>query len=320
MSRAVPGVAVSALVAIGCCALSGCQPPLTLADVEAAEASPVRRTDEFQSAARHGRTLVVVGAHGLVVVSQDSGTHWQRATLPGWPALIAVADCGVNTFAAISYEGSLWLSVDDARTWSPRPLGANARPQAITCDASGRIWVVGESATLLSSGDRGNHWQRTTLDQQDLFLTTIQFVDGLHGYITGEFGTVLGSSDAGASWQKLPSLPGDIYPEAAHFSDMEHGWAVGLNGSIVETTDAARHWAAAEAHTTSPLYGIASDGGVAYAVGGDGAILQQTARGWSVLPDSRKTHSYLRVILRTEEGGYVVAGGAGTLFTLAGTP
>lgn len=298
------------------CTVSGCQPPLSLEAVNEAAAKAIRRTDEFQAAASRGTTVVVVGNHGVILTSRDSGAHWRRHTLDQWPSLIAVSACGASAFAAISYEGSLWLSLDNAATWHSSAIGSSIRPQAITCDPHGTIWVVGEAATLLSSRDNGAHWESTTLDPQDLFLTTIQFVDGQHGFITGEFGIVEATSDGGATWQKRAPMPGEMYPQAAHFVDASHGWAVGLNGTILETVDGAMHWSANAVDVSSPLYGITSDSDSAFVVGGDGTLLLRTHQLWSRVAGPRMTHSYLRVILRTEDGDVLVGGGGGLLARL----
>ncbi len=295
--------------------LSGCEPPLSLNAVERVAAQPVRRTDEFQAAASNGGVIVVVGNHGVVLASHDAGKNWQRTVLKGWPSMIGVTACH-DLFAAISYEGALWTSRNNGATWQSLALGGSARPQAVTCAPDGAIWVVGESATIMASRDAGAHWQSSSVAQQDLFLTAVQFLDATHGYVFGEFGTALKTTDGGVTWQPLPALPAQMYPEAALFQDINHGWVIGLSGVALETSDAGEHWVSAPTNHLGPLYGIALVGSALYAVGGDGVILERGAHGWTAQPRSRFTHAYLRVVLPADDRHFIVGGGAGSLALL----
>ena len=55
---------------------------------------------------------------------------------------------------------------------------------ALTCDAQGRIWVVGAFSTILSSTDGGASWSEDSFGE-DAQLTSVQFVDDNTAYIAG---------------------------------------------------------------------------------------------------------------------------------------
>ena len=95
-------------------------------------------------------------------------------------------------------------------------------PQAMTCDSANVIWVTGGFSTIVHSADAGASWETWSLDE-DLYLTTIQFLDQQHGVVSGEFGTVLLSADGGVTWNRASDLPDSFYPQSAYFTSPAKG-------------------------------------------------------------------------------------------------
>jgi len=182
------------------------------------------------------------------------------------------------------------------------------------CDFSGTLWVVGGFSTIISSRDAGANWDSFSLDD-DIYLTTIQFVDNQHGFVTGEFGTVLTTGDGGTSWQEGQYLPNRFYPQAASFIDAVTGWVVGLNGTIWSTRDGARSWQRENTGSTAPLYGVATVGTAIVVVGDNATVLYRRATdtSWQRLDEDAGKRTYLRAVASLGEGQFVAAGGS--LFT-----
>lgn len=292
--------------------LAGCEAKLRLEDVEAAREQAIRRSDQFQAAVPTSERLVVVGTHGVIVTSADGGSTWHRHELAGWPSLIDVARCPDGSLVALAYERELWTATATADHWTRVPLASEETPQALTCDPGGRWWIVGSFSSIQSSADRGKTWHTQTLDE-DLFLTSIQFVDQQQAFATGEFGTVLKSVDGGAAWERLPSLPDEFYPEDAWFADPEHGWVAGLQGAILATSDGGQTWTRQSTDTLAPLYSIGTVGGVPYVVGGEGVILRLAQSRWQRLEYADPVHAFLRVAVEVGNGKLLIAGGSGAL-------
>jgi hypothetical protein len=196
--------------------LAGCEAPLDLAGVNSQLSQPTQRADLFQAAARHQDTVIAVGGMGTIVQSLDGGGSWQRTTVPGKPFLVDVAVCPDGSFHAIDKTDGIW-SIQPDGIWARQALPEMTEPQAMTCDASGVIWVTGGFSTILHSTDAGANWDSWSLDE-DLYLTTIQFVDQQHGIVTGEFGTVLLTADSGLTWSRADDLPDSFYPQSAYFT------------------------------------------------------------------------------------------------------
>jgi photosystem II stability/assembly factor-like uncharacterized protein len=293
----------------------GCEAPLNLSGVDRELAKPVHRYDQFQAAARNDQQMVVVGAAGAVLVSEDNGRNWQRQELPGRPALIDLALCADGRYVALDTTRRVWFADRNATNWQARPIETAEAVMALTCDDQNRVWVVAGFSTILSSADDGGSWNEESFGD-DAQLTSVQFLDDSTAYITGEFGMVLKSSDGGASWDRVADLPGEFYPQAAHFVDINRGWVVGLNGAILHTSDGAESWQSQDSGVNIPLYGITGAGEILFAVGENGFVLRYAAGTWQALPHENKILSYLRAA-SADRDSLLVAGGNGVLFTLA---
>jgi photosystem II stability/assembly factor-like uncharacterized protein len=296
--------------------LVGCEAPLDLSGVDAELTRPTHRADLFQAVARHENRVVVVGAMGTVVQSTDGGGSWQRTNLPDKPFLLDVAACPEGRFYAVEQTDGLWSLQPDGN-WSRQALPEMTEPQALSCDASGNIWVIGGFSTILHSVDGGASWESWSLDE-DLYLTTIQFMDRDHGAVTGEFGTVLLTADGGSTWERAGDLPDSFYPQAAYFASPTSGWVVGLSGTIWATDDGAQSWQSVQNGSPAPLYGIAGFGDALLAVGENAAILHHKIGdvSWTPLEAAGQSRGYLRGVAGLGDGQFVVAGGGGALYTV----
>jgi photosystem II stability/assembly factor-like uncharacterized protein len=294
--------------------VAGCQARLDLSAVQLQQSRPIQRTDLLQAAAEHAGTVVAVGAMGVILTSENGGDSWQRSSISEKPFFLDVSVCPTGDFYAVDNVGVLWSRQSD-NNWSSVPLPEGQEPQALTCDPSGTIWVVGGFGTILSSTDAGNSWDIFSLDD-DIYLTTVQFVDAAHGFVAGEFGIVLFTDDGGSSWQRARELPDNFYAQAAHFIDRSTGWVVGLNGTIWYTNDAAQSWHQESNGNNAPLYGINNVGRFVVAVGDNATVLYRGPGdpSWHKLDSDAGTRMYLRAIVGLDGGQFVAAGG-GVLFT-----
>lgn len=311
---AMTGSPITRLI-VGVCILlasAGCEAPLNLDGVNSTLQQPIRRSDRYQAAADNGTNIVLVGNQGLVLRSPDRGDSWQRQQLPDWPSLIDVTACGNGLFAALATEGQVWVSGDNGERWSAHSINSEEAPQAITCDITNGLWVVGSFASIFTSKDGGESWAVTSLDE-DVILTNIQFLDETTAFITGEFGTVLKTRDGGESWEPLPPLPEDFYPHAMYFRDADSGWVTGLSGEILHTTDGGNGWHRQPTTTLAPLFAIQPLGSDILAVGGEGVILKLDGQQWQRVNYGGRVRVYLRATLAIGDDTLLTAGKDGTV-------
>jgi photosystem II stability/assembly factor-like uncharacterized protein len=296
--------------------LMGCEAPLMLDEVEQSRQNFTRRTDTFLAIGSNAEDIVVVGSHGLVLVSNDDGLSWQRQELPGWPGLIDVTACANGNIAALSFEGDIWVSEDRGSSWQARKLGSDESPQAITCDNANRLWVVGAFTTILNTDDLGNNWSVFTTDE-DIILNNIQFISDTEAFVSGEFGTLMRTTDSGQSWETLPPMRQDFYPQDMYFEDSQTGWVIGLVGLVLHTSDGGQSWQQQQSNTLVSLFRLAKSRQHLFAVGGEGKIFFLNGEVWEVVNHGQNIRLYLGGIEALQNNRIVVSGPAGTLHILS---
>ena len=285
---------------------------MVLDAVEKAEQSPLRRTDNFQAIGAFEQNIVAVGASGVILTSEDDGVTWQRQVIPSWPSFLDITSCSNGLFAALAFEGEVWLSTDGGRTWNVSKLTTEEAPQAIQCDPADNLWVVGSFSTVSISRDGGASWTVSSRDE-DVIYTDIQFFDEQTAYIAGEFGSLLKTTDAGASWELLPPMPDEFYPQSMYFEDLNKGWIAGLGGVILETTNGGQTWETQATGSLVTLYTLAKSNGHILVVGGEGAIFRYDGMKWQPVDHDQPFRLYLRGIQPLSEHRLIVSGPAGVL-------
>ena len=300
------------LLAVAALLASGCESPLILDEVEKALQSPIRRTDNFQAISAFQQNIVTVGSSGVILSSQDDGATWQRQQIPSWPSFLDITSCAGGLFAALAFEGEVWLSEDGGLTWDLSKLPTEEAPQAIQCDPSGNLWVVGSFSTISISRDGGANWDLSSLDE-DIIFTDIQFFDNRTAYIAGEFGSLLKTADAGANWEFMPPMPDEFYPQSMYFEDLNRGWIAGLGGVVLATDDGGETWETQSTGTLVTLYTLAKSNGQLFVTGGEGSIFRYDGNGWKPVDHGRPFRQYLRGIEPLSEQRLIVSGPAGVL-------
>lgn len=265
-------------------ALCGCEAKLDLSGVEATKEQPVKRYDHYQAAAKSSEAVVVVGNHGVILVSRDKGESWRRHSLPGsdvvsFPTLVDVDVCPDGRFVALDADRRIWVSDVTGESWTAKEISTEEEVLDLTCDQNGALWVVGSFTLIMESRDGGENWTDKSISE-DAMLGSVQFVGGAHGIVTGEFGSVYTTSDGGANWQAGNVIPNEFYPMASFFVTKEKGWVGGLQGIIFQTQDAGASWQRQQTGTLAPIYNIFSVEGKIYAIGEQGTILALSENEW----------------------------------------
>ncbi len=305
--------------------LTGCEAPLNIDQVEESRHQAFHRSDVFQAVAKSPDQIVVVGAFGAILSSNDDGITWTRTEavkkvdgIGQKPNFIDVTVCPDKTFYALSIEGDVWVAKDLTKPWNARRIDSPEVQQAMTCAPDGKLWVVGAFGSILESSDQGKSWVSHSLED-DRILTAVEFFDSSTGIITGEFGTVLTTVDGGGNWLEKPVIQADFMPLATDFIDPDNGWVVGLGGVVYHTSDAGETWAKEQNAVKAPLYGISATADGVHAVGESGVVLsrQPTLSGekgdWSPAGFGERINTFLRIVKPMENGKFLLGGGGGFL-------
>jgi photosystem II stability/assembly factor-like uncharacterized protein len=157
---------------------------------------------ELWSSASTGGThprIVVVGAGGAILVSDDSGVTWTAAKDPQQDTLFSVTE-GASGFVAVGVDGAAIHSTDGLN-WTTVIAGGGQTLRAVAF-AAPRYVAVGASGTMLTSTD-GTQWQSVTAITR-LTLRGVTNLGGTAWIVVGGGGIVLRSADA-ISWNVVAS-------------------------------------------------------------------------------------------------------------------
>lgn len=247
---------------------------------------PIKRVDVVQTIAGSSSLLVAATQSGALLISTDAGANWTRKQLAN-ASLIDLAVCPNGNLIGIDFYQRVWSGNATGDDWLPHKIDRPKTPLAVTCDSKGFWWVVGTNATIATSTDQGKSWRTIDLNA-DAQITTIQFVDELHGFALGEFGMVIKTEDGGSNWVKMPVIPEEFYPYAALFIDRDRGWASGIAGRILATRDGGKTWQRQNNESGMSLYRLFLHQGVPHGVGAGGTVARWEKDDWRIVyyPDA----------------------------------
>jgi photosystem II stability/assembly factor-like uncharacterized protein len=218
--------------------------------------------------------------------SRDAGASWRESQVfdevkfGGVPELYSIRFIGKNNGWVVgsiskndAYIDNLVLHTEDGGT-SWRRVLVPGRDELIHLDFASerRGWIVGDSGTVLYTADAGDSWtvQRTG---STAALYHVDFRTEDRGWIVGEKGIVLRTVDGGETWMQAPT-PVKNRLLSVQFVDDRRGWVIGRGGVILRSEDGGVTWIQQTSPSTQNLYGLFVDSKNAWAVGGDGNILQ----------------------------------------------
>ena len=245
--------------------------------------------------ARAGGRVVAVGDRGYIVLSDDEGASWRRASSPVAPLLTAVDFLDAKHGWAVGHDSVILATADGGQTWTQRfSAPSEERPllDVLFLDATRGI-AVGAYGAYYETGDGGRTWAARKIIAEDrhfngiLRLPSRASVGGLDSrrlMIVGEEGTILVSDDDGGTWRKLASpYKGSLFGGVV----ASDGAVVvfGLRGRIYRSADAGESWTQVDNASTATLMGGARfpDGAIVLA-GAAGIVLVSRDDGRSFVP------------------------------------
>ncbi len=175
------------------------------------------------------------GGQTWAPINSDHNATWNDAEFFNQQTGLVVGNEGAQ--AAIANGGLLPGSGD---------LGGLQAIHDIASSATGRCWMVGDGALLLTSQNRGATWSfpPSELPKKLNDFANFECVAQRNGHvwIAGTPGTVIWHSpDSGQTWEKQRT-GGSAPLKTIHFSDDQHGVAAGVFGRICVTHDGGKTW------------------------------------------------------------------------------
>jgi photosystem II stability/assembly factor-like uncharacterized protein len=234
------------------------------------------------AAAWAGARAVAVGAHGIVLLSDDQGRHWRQASnVPVDVTLAGVSFADEREGWAVGHAGVVMHTQDGGDNWVlQRSAPAEDRPLfAVRFLDREHGVAVGLWSLVLVTSDGGQHWQAQDLPtppdakRADLNLFGLFAGPGGTLYAAAEKGYVLQSPDGGQHWSYLATgYRGSFWSGVA----LQDGVLLvgGLRGALYRSADAGRSWTRIETGSKASITGVVrlgERGGLA--TGQDGSLL-----------------------------------------------
>jgi photosystem II stability/assembly factor-like uncharacterized protein len=142
------------------------------------------------------RRLLLVGESALVMVSDDSGAHWQHMNVPAQGSLFGAVIVSPQSWLLFGLRGHLLATDDSGLHWRSIDSGTTAELLGGTKLRDGRVVVVGNrgAAVLLDAALRTARLLR--VDSHANFADCLQM----------QSGTVLAAGDSGLTILTMPPV------------------------------------------------------------------------------------------------------------------
>lgn len=195
-------------------------------------------------------TGVLAGKAGLVYLSTDAGSHWQKMSqvpVADYESVffvdsmhIYLAGSKYNSVSGLN-DGFIARSVDGGNSWTSTTIAGNYKLYAIKLYDSSNGYAVGERGKIVRTSDAGQTWSAITSAGVSQHLYALYIANASDIIICGQNGTVLKTTNGGTSWKKLHvGLDVGLYSMA--FISPQNGYIAGQQGLVFSTTDAGETW------------------------------------------------------------------------------
>lgn len=222
--------------------------------------------------ARHGWA---VGHDGVILATTDGGQTWSRQDdgTDDQTIYLDVLFLDKQTGFAVGAYGKFVATEDGGKTWTARPpIDEDLHFNRLTANATGSLFLAGESGTALTSADQGHTWQRLDVPYEGSLYGLLP-VDGSRLLAYGLRSHIFRSDDAGTSWQPLESDPKVLIMAGLRLSSGAIALA-GQGGHFFVSRDGGRsfrHWTPDKLNKSVSSLAETDDGAL-IAVGEGGAL------------------------------------------------
>ncbi len=242
-----------------------------------------------------GERLVTAGEHGIVLYSDDNGSHWQQAAVPTTRMLTSVHFVDGRHGWAVGHDGLVLVSNDGGENWRIQRDGLALQHQTNLELRETAHRQVEELEQRLAAADEAAKAQlevdledaRVDLEDADLTLAEPVFTS--------------------------PFM--DVWSQ-----DVNRGWAVGAFGTLVATGDGGQHWVNQDGRLDNPdqfhLNTVTGDGKGRVFVAGEGGVMfrsMDSGHSWESL-ESFYEGSWFGAVYDQQHDALLIFGLRGNLY------
>lgn len=202
---------------------------------------------------RAGDRLLVAGARGIILYSDDQGRTFQSAAVPVRTLITRLYFFDAQRGWAVGHDAVILRSQDGGASWQEvyrKPELESPLFDIAFFDEQHGL-AVGAYGLMLATADGGLHWERQPVGDNDFHLNRIVLADDGTAFLAAEAGHVFRSRDRGRSWE-LFSTPyhGSFYGLLLGKKGL---YAYGMRGHLYLSTDQGESWKKIATGTNSLL-------------------------------------------------------------------
>ncbi|QHS10452.1 YCF48-related protein [Sinimarinibacterium sp. NLF-5-8] len=184
--------------------------------------------------------LVVIGAHGDILLSDDAGKSWRQVEVPVNSLLTAVSFVDAQTGWAVGHDAVILKTTDGGQSWALLQFEPeqDALLDVMFTDAENGF-AIGAYGKLMRSHDGGTSWEdmENEITDEGLHLNKLTRLNDGRLLLVGEAGLIAVSSDGGETWQRS-----ELDYEGSLFAIQPHGahgaLIAGLRGHVFVSSNA----------------------------------------------------------------------------------
>lgn len=201
--------------------------------------------------------IIICGANGTVLVSNDYGESWTPLTCPVNSTLndIMFVQHSAGSVSdlmgfIVCDGGDILVTQDYGLNWTVTASGVNENLKSVYTLTDSYLFAAGNNGTMVVSHNGGQSWSEVTTGISEN-INDIKFVDNDVVIASCDNGIILRSDDKGENWTILQTTSqSDLF--SVNFGSSTFGISVGENGTELYTNDGGLTWENRETNKPRP--------------------------------------------------------------------
>jgi photosystem II stability/assembly factor-like uncharacterized protein len=171
----------------------------------------------------------IVGDHGLILVSTDSGLSWHEQRSGTDSQLFHLSIVGERGWV-VGTGGLVLHTSDGGKNWYPQRSGVSEDLNRVYMVDDQKGLITGDKGTLLETENGGATWSRVSLRVNEP-LFGVSFTDKKTGWVVGYGGRIIRTYDGGHNWVEQSSgTQADLFGVSFN---KNRGYAIGRDGIVM---------------------------------------------------------------------------------------
>lgn len=250
---------------------------IDLLEMPAVQSGAATRALLLDVSARGEDSIVAVGTHGVIIVSDDNGETWSQAEVPASVALTGVHFPTPDSGWAVGHDGLILHSSDAGKTWVKQLDGHQLNEQILAVAKR----IVAQFRDQLEVIELQEEPDEAELEDAEFMLEEAEFMlegamddtsagpvrplldvwfrNEQEGFVIGSYGMLLHTTDGGQNWELVSDRMDNA--EAFHLNQIVPTpdgtlFIAGESGYVYRSSDGGASWDTLEPGYEGSFYGI----------------------------------------------------------------